>query len=85
MGGRWRHGEERHGATDFGRLGAGVSATFQLSPVSPKLTGVKAVFAVGNSSFAVRNDGTFWGWGTGDKGRWPFPAWTKVPTPITLP
>jgi len=73
------------GNTDFGQIGAGMTAGFQLSPVIPKLAGVKAVFAVGSSSFAVKADGSFWGWGTGDRGRWPFQASTKVPTPVTLP
>jgi len=73
------------GNTDWGQLGAGVSGTFQLSPVTPKLTGVKAVFAVGNYGFAVRNDGTFWGWGNGGKGQWPFAVVTKLPAAISLP
>jgi alpha-tubulin suppressor-like RCC1 family protein len=73
------------GNTDWGQLGAGVSGTFQLSPVTPKLAGVHAVFAIGNNSFAVKNDGSFWGWGSGGQGRWPFTANTKVPTAISLP
>jgi alpha-tubulin suppressor-like RCC1 family protein len=73
------------GNTDYGQLGAGLTATFQLTPVTPKIGGVKAVFAVGNSTFAVKADRTFWGWGTGDRGRWPFETNTKVPTPVTLP
>ena len=73
------------GNTDWGQLGAGMTATFQLSPVTPRITGVKAVIAAGNSSFAVKADGSFWGWGTGDRGRWPFQVNTKVPTAITLP
>jgi alpha-tubulin suppressor-like RCC1 family protein len=73
------------GNTDYGQLGAGLAATFQLAPVTPKIAGVKAVFAVGNGSFAVKTDGSFWGWGNGDKARWPFQAVTKVPTPVALP
>jgi alpha-tubulin suppressor-like RCC1 family protein len=73
------------GNTDWGQLGAGVSGTFQLSPVTPRLSGVKAVFAAGNNSFAVKNDGSFWGWGSGGQGRWPLSANTKVPTAIPLP
>jgi alpha-tubulin suppressor-like RCC1 family protein len=72
------------GNTDFGQIGAGLTATFQLSPVTPKIAGVKAVFAVGNQTYAVKTDGTFWGWGTGDKERWPFQASTKVPTLLDL-
>jgi len=73
------------GNTDWGQLGAGVSGTFQLSPVTPKLAAVRAVFAAGNNSYAVKTDGSFWGWGGGGPGRWPFSANTKVPTAIPLP
>jgi alpha-tubulin suppressor-like RCC1 family protein len=73
------------GNTDFGQLGASLGATSQLVPVTPKIADVKAVFAVGNSSFAVKTDGSFWGWGNGDSGRWPFQAPTKVPTPVAVP
>jgi len=48
------------GNTDWGQIGAGVSGTFQPKPVTPKITGVKAVFAAGNNSFAARTDNTFW-------------------------
>ena len=44
------------GNTDWGQLGGGVFGTFQERPFSPKLAGVKAVFAAGNNSFAVRTD-----------------------------
>jgi len=73
------------GNTDWGQLGAGVKGTFQLRPVTPKITNVKAVFAVGNSTFAVKADNSLWGWGAGDRGRWPFEANIAVPTRITLP
>lgn len=73
------------GNTDWGQIGAGLTATFQLSPVTPKITGVKAVFAAGNNSYAVKADGSLWGWGNGDRGRWPFQVNTKVPTAIALP
>ena len=71
--------------TQHGGVRAGLTATFQQSPVTPKITGVKAVFAAGNNSYAVKADGSLWGWGNGDRGRWPFQANTKVPTAITLP
>jgi hypothetical protein len=58
------------GNTDRDQIGAGVSGTFQ-KPVTPKIAGVKAVFASGNSSFAVRNDNTLWIWGAGSRGEWP--------------
>jgi len=73
------------GNTDWGQLGGGVAATFQLSPMTPRIAGVRGVFAVGGSSFAVKSDGSFWGWGKGERGGWPFQANTKVPTAVALP
>ncbi len=73
------------GNTDWGQLGAGVSGTFQLKPIVPRINGVKAVFASGNNSFAVKNDGTFWAWGIGRQNEWPFTANTKFPTAVRLP
>ncbi|MFT3743279.1 MAG: hypothetical protein QM785_03190 [Pyrinomonadaceae bacterium] len=72
------------GNTDWGQLGTGVSGTFQLTPVVPRISGVKAIFAAGNNSFAVKNDGTLWAWGIGGRTLWPFPANTKLPVQISL-
>lgn len=72
------------GNTDWGQLGAGVAGTFQESPVIPKISGVKAIFAAGNNSFALKNDDSFWAWGSGGRGEWPFAANTKVPTQVNL-
>jgi alpha-tubulin suppressor-like RCC1 family protein len=72
------------GNTDWGQLGGGLSATFQERPMTPKLTNVKAVFAVGNNSFAVRNDNSIWAWGSGGAEDWPFAANVSTPTPITI-
>jgi alpha-tubulin suppressor-like RCC1 family protein len=72
------------GNTDWGQLGAGVSGTFQLRPVTPKITGVKAVFATGNNSIAVRNDNTLWMWGGGGPNEWPLPVNTKLPVQVEL-
>jgi len=73
------------GNTDWGQLGAGVKGTFQLRPVTPKITNVRAVFTAGNNTYAVKTDNSLWGWGGGDRGRWPFQANIAVPTLITLP
>lgn len=72
------------GNSDWGQIGAGVTATFQLTPVIPKITGVKAVFAVQNNSFAIKNDGTFWAWGTGWYGEFPLKVNTKLPKLLEL-
>ncbi|MCU0247700.1 MAG: hypothetical protein MUC42_14090, partial [Bryobacter sp.] len=72
------------GNTDWGQLGAGVSGTFQLRPVTPKISGVKAVFAAGNNTFAVKTDGSLWVWGSGGPREWPLTANAKLPVPLTL-
>ena len=72
------------GNTDWGQLGAGISGTFQLSPMTPRITGVKAVFAAGSNSFAVRTDGSLWMWGVGGRNEWPLPANTKLPVQVEL-
>ncbi|WP_396626454.1 RCC1 domain-containing protein [Luteitalea sp.] len=72
------------GNTDWGQIGAGVSGTFQLTPVTPKITGVVRVMAAGNNSFAVRTDGSLWGWGAGGRTEHPFKANTKVPQRVDL-
>ncbi len=73
------------GNTDWGQLGAGVSGTFQLSPVTPKITGVKAAFAVGNNSFAIKKDNSLWIWGNGHRGEFPLQKVTKTPVALKLP
>ena len=72
------------GNTDWGQIGAGITADFQLNPVTPKITGVKAVFAVQNNSFAVKNDNTFWAWGTGWDGEFPLKTNVKIPKLLQL-
>lgn len=72
------------GNTDWGQLGGGVSGTFQESPMIPKITGVKAVFAVQNNSFAIKNDNTFWIWGSSWHAEFPLKANVKLPTLLVL-
>lgn len=72
------------GNSDWGQVGAGVSGTFQQSPILPKITNVKAVFAAENNSYAVKNDNSFWIWGKGDRGRYPLTAVTKFPVRLEL-
>jgi alpha-tubulin suppressor-like RCC1 family protein len=73
------------GNTDWGQIGAGAAATFQLRPVMPKIAGVKAVFAAGNNSFAVTTDGRFWAWGSGRPAEWPLKRDTRFPEVISVP
>lgn len=70
------------GNTDWGQIGAGVTEAFQERPVTPRISGVKAVFATGNSSFAVKTDGTLWAWGAFGRGDWPLQVNTKIPTVV---
>ena len=72
------------GNINWEQLGAGVSGTFQLRPVTPKIAGAKAVFAAGNSSFAAWADGTFWIWGSGGRNEWPLTANTRLPVKLEL-
>jgi alpha-tubulin suppressor-like RCC1 family protein len=72
------------GNTDWGQLGAGVSGTFQLSPVVPRISGVRSIFAAGNNTFAVKTDGSLWIWGVGGRGEWPLTANAKLPVRLEL-
>ena len=72
------------GNTDWGQLGGGVSGTFQEKPMTPKITGVKAVFGVGNNSYAIRTDDTLWAWGSGGRDEPLLPTNTKLPVKLDL-
>jgi len=72
------------GNTDWGQIGAGAAATFQPTPVIPKITGVKTILAAGPHSFAVKSDGSVWGWGQGGPRRWPLKANTPLPVQLEL-
>jgi alpha-tubulin suppressor-like RCC1 family protein len=72
------------GNTDWGQIGAGAAATFQPTPVIPKITGVKTILAAGQHSFAVKSDGSVWGWGQGGPRSWPLKANTPLPVQLEL-
>jgi alpha-tubulin suppressor-like RCC1 family protein len=72
------------GNTDWGQLGTGIGGRFLESPVTPKIMGVKTVFACGNNSFAVKKDGTFWAWGIGNAGDWPLSNNTQLPKKMMI-
>ncbi|MBL8136610.1 MAG: hypothetical protein JNL48_08325 [Acidobacteria bacterium] len=69
------------GNNDWGQLGTGAGPGFQPRPVAIKVSGVTAVFAAGNNSFAVRTDGSLWAWGAGDAQRFPLTSNVRVPAP----
>ena len=46
--------------------------------------GVEKIFALGNNTFVVKNDGSLWGWGGGGRSDWPFKTNVKVPTTFEL-
>ncbi|HIJ91143.1 MAG: hypothetical protein OEV89_10630 [Desulfobulbaceae bacterium] len=51
------------GNSDWGQVGAGVASWSEPSVKQPKINNVKAFWASGNNTYAVKNDGTFWLWG----------------------
>jgi alpha-tubulin suppressor-like RCC1 family protein len=67
------------GNTDWGQIGAGVSAGSQLRAVTPKISGVVRVWAAGNNSFALTRDGRFWAWGAEQSGAGLLGTQNKVP------
>lgn len=75
------------GNTDWGQGGAGITGREQSTPLALKLTGVKAIFAAGNNSYAVREDGSLWIWGLGSSYPrvWPMQKNTAVPIRLDIP
>jgi hypothetical protein len=69
----------RSDGTVAGRTGAGPG--YQPRPTTIKITGVAAIFAAGNNSFAVRTDGALGAWGGGGPGEFPLTTNVRVPTP----
>jgi alpha-tubulin suppressor-like RCC1 family protein len=75
------------GNSDWGQVGIGVTGREQATVVTPKLTGVKAVFAAGNNSFAIRGDQSLWIWGHGASysGQWPMKQNASIPVRLEFP
>lgn len=73
------------GNTDWGQAGTGLTGKEQALPAASKIAGVRKVFAAGNNSYAIRNDGSvwFWGGGGGYEGVWPLGR-KPAPLPIAL-
>ncbi|MGJ5818763.1 RCC1 domain-containing protein [Paludibaculum fermentans] len=73
------------GNSDWGQAGNGLTGEEQATPALVKISGVKAVFAGGNQSFAVKQDGTAWVWGSGDRREWPLAANAPLPVALSFP
>ena len=72
------------GNADWGQTGSGVTGDFQPTPRSARITDVKAVFACGNNSLAIRSDNSLWAWGNGDRGEFPLNTASKFPVLMTI-
>jgi len=75
------------GQNDYGELGpAGTIGAFQATPI--QVTGLSGVFtairAMGDTSYALRNDGTVWAWGSGGSGQLGNAAWASSATPLQV-
>ena len=73
------------GHDGWGQIGVGTSGFYQPAPKKPLITGVAAIYAMSNRTYAVKTDGTLWWWGVA-----PVNSQTagigqdrKVPTQIT--
>ncbi|MCC7133678.1 MAG: hypothetical protein IT352_13550 [Gemmatimonadales bacterium] len=71
------------GNTDWGQLGGGLAATFQPRVMTPRVSGIREIFAAGNNSYAVGADGSFWAWGAGRQDDLLL-AHTKVPMKVAV-
>lgn len=67
------------GNSDWGQLGGGVSGQHQPRVMTPRLTGVKTVFAVHNNTYAIKTDGSVWIWGASFTGGFPLKAQARLP------
>lgn len=72
------------GNSDWGQGGVGITGKEQSTPSALKLTAVKSVFAAGNNSFAVREDGSLWIWGLGSSQPRVWPMQKNSATPLRL-
>ena len=72
------------GNSDLGQVGAGGGPEHFVRPMVSKISGVKAVYAIGNRSYFVKSDGTLWAAGSGDPGEFPLGVNTRVPAPFVL-
>ncbi len=75
------------GNTDWGQAGIGVTGCEQATVATPRINGVKAVFAAGNNSLAIKPDGSLWIWGNGSPypGVWPLTRRAPFPVQLQIP
>jgi len=58
------------GDNQFGQLGNGTTAYFQATPVAvSSMDDAVAITASGTTAFAIRQDGSLWGWGRNQRGQ----------------
>ncbi|MFN7934984.1 MAG: hypothetical protein U0R19_16760 [Bryobacteraceae bacterium] len=72
------------GNSDWGQIGNGVTGREQATVVTPRIAGVKAVFAAGNNSLAIKSDGSLWIWGNGSSYPRVWPLVRNAPFPVQL-
>lgn len=72
------------GNSDWGQTGNGITGQEQPSPATIKISGISAIFAAGNNSYAVKSDGSLWIWGNGLRGEWPLSDDTSRPVLLKL-
>ncbi|MFN7923655.1 MAG: hypothetical protein U0Q16_26370 [Bryobacteraceae bacterium] len=75
------------GNSDWGQAGTGVTGREQAAVAALRISGVKAAFAAGNNSFAIKTDGSLWIWGRGSSypNVWPMTRNAPVPEPLRIP
>lgn len=75
------------GNSDWGQVGIGVTGREQATVVTPRISGVRAVFAAGNNSFAIKRDGSLsiWGNGSSYQNVWPMKRNAPFPVPLRIP
>ena len=75
------------GNSDWGQVGNGMTGREQSTVATPRIAGVKAIFAAGNCSFAIKPDGSLWIWGRVSPypGAWPMGRNAPFPVQLQIP
>jgi alpha-tubulin suppressor-like RCC1 family protein len=72
------------GNTDWGQAGNGVTGREQATVATPRIVGVRNVWAAGNNSLALKTDGSLWIWGIGSSYPRVWPMTKNAPFPVRL-